>query len=208
MLQEAITETMYLQETLVNIELTYQKIVNPNKIIDHNLSLNKDSPVRHKRSVLGSIFKWLFWGNDKSSETTGQLKENIKILKQNQSLQQDQIKQLLKMNQLTMVETAKNRKLLKDLMKNMIQLNFTVNQLEYQAKQLYASVNLINFMLAVRHKLATIRDSTFAIQQDLNHLYMYLNTLSVMKLIPEMLTPNNLHALLDVVIEDLKVTLC
>ena len=86
----------------------------------------------------------------------------------------------------------------------MIQLNFRVNQLEYQAKQLYASANFINFMLAVRHKLATIRDSTFAIQQDLNHLYMYLNTLSVKKLIPEMLTPYNLQALLEVVLEDLK----
>ena len=59
-------------------------------------------------------------------------------------------------------------------------------------------------MLAVRHKLATIRDSTFAIQQDLNHLYMYLNTLSVKKLIPEMLTPYDLQALLKVVLEDLK----
>ena len=160
--------------------------------------------MRHKRSVVGSIFKWLFGSSDDSSETTRQLKENIEILKQNQNLQQDHIKQLLKMNQLTMVETARNRKLLKDLMKNMIQLNFMVNQSEYQAKQLYASVNFINFMLAVRHKLATIRDSTFAIQQDLNHLYMYLNTLSVKKLIPEMLTPYDLQALLDVVIEDLK----
>ena len=89
-------------------------------------------------------------------------------------MQQDQIKQLLKMNQLTMVETARNRKLLKDLTKNMIQLNFMVNQLEYQAKQLYALVNFINFMLAVRHKLATVRDSTFAIQQDLNHFLQIL----------------------------------
>ena len=70
------------------------------------------------------------------------------------------------MNQLTMVETTRNQKLLKDLMKNMIQLNFTVNQLEYQAKQLYTSINFINFMLAVRHKLAMVRDSTFMIQQD------------------------------------------
>ena len=43
-------------------------------------------------------------------------------------------------------------------------------------------------MLAVRHKLTMIRDSTFVIQQDLDHLYMYLNTLSIKKLIPEMLT--------------------
>ena len=54
--------------------------------------------MRHERSVVGSIFKWIFGGGDDSSETTKQLKENIKILKQNQNLQQDQIKQLLKMN--------------------------------------------------------------------------------------------------------------
>ena len=96
------------------------------------------------------------------------------------------------MIQLTMVETTRNRKVLKDLTKNIIQLNFTVNRLEYQAKQLYASVNFINFMLAARHKLATIRDSTFVIKQDLDHLCMYLNTLRVKKLIPEMLTPYNL----------------
>ena len=89
-------------------------------------------------------------------------------------------------------------------MKNMIQLNFTLNQLEYQVKQLYASVNFMNFMLAVRDILAMIRYSTFVIQQDLDHLYMYLNTLSIKKLIPEMLTPYNLQALLNVVIEDLK----
>ena len=41
------------------------------------------------------------------------------------------------MNQLTTVETEKNRKLLKDLTKNMIQLNFMVNQLEFH--QFYAS---------------------------------------------------------------------
>ena len=64
--------------------------------------------MRHKRSVVGSIFKWLFGDGDDSSETTKHLKGNIQILKQNQDLQQDQIKQLLKMNQLTMVETTRN----------------------------------------------------------------------------------------------------
>ena len=107
MLQDAITETRYLQKALAKMELTYQKIVNPEKSIDPNLSLNKDSQTRYKRSVVGSIFKWLFGGGDYSSETTKQLKENIEILKQNQNLQQDQIKQLLKVNQLTTVEERK-----------------------------------------------------------------------------------------------------
>ena len=108
MLQDAIKETVYLQKTLVKIELTYQKIVTPDKIIDPNLSLNKDEPMRHKRSVVGSILKWLFGGVDDSSETIKQLKENIKILKQNRNLQQDEIKQTLKMNQLTTAETTRN----------------------------------------------------------------------------------------------------
>ena len=164
----------------------------------------EDKGIRTKRSVVGSIFKWLFGGGDDGTETTKQLKNNIAISKQNQNLQQDQIKQLLKMSQLTVVETLKNRKLLKDLTKDMIQINFTVARLEYQSQQLYASVNFLNFMMTVRHKIAVIRDSTFAIQQNLNHLYIYLNTLGTHKLIPEMLTPYDLLALLETVVKDLR----
>ena len=204
MLQDAIIEINYLQVTLAKIESTYNKIVNPDKIENLNdiPSVNKNQ--RTKRSVVGSIFKWLFGGGDNDAEATQQLKNNIVILKQNQNLQQDQIKQLLKMNQLTAVETKKNRKLLKDLTKDMIQINFTVAQLEYQSQQFHASVNFLNFMMSVRHKIAVIRDSTFAIQQNLNHLYIYLNTLSTHKLIPEMLTPYDLLALLKTVVRDLR----
>ena len=86
----------------------------------------------------------------------------------------------------------------------MIQINFTVAQLEYQSQQLHASVNILNFMMSVRHKITVIRDSTFAIQQNLNHLYIYLNTLSTHKLIPKMLTPYDLLALLKTVVRDLR----
>ena len=204
MLQDAIIEINYLQVTLEKIESTYNKIVNPDKIENLNdiPSVNKNQ--RTKRSVVGSIFKWLFGGGDNDAEVTQQLKNNIAILKQNQNLQQDQIKQLLKMNQLTAVETKRNRKLLKDLTKDMIQINFTVAQLEYQSQQLHASVNFLNFMMSARHKIAVIRDSTFAIQQNLNHLYIYLNTLSTHKLIPEMLTPYDLLTLLKTVVRDLR----
>ena len=204
MLQDAIIEVNYLQVTLAKIEATYNKIVNPYKIENLNKVSIEGRGTRTKRSVVGSIFKWLFGGGDDGTETTKQLKNNIMILKQNQNLQQDQIKQLLKMNQLTAVETLKNRKLLKDLTKDMIQINFTVAQLEYQSQQLYTSVNFLNFMMTVRHKIVVIRDSTFAIQQNLDHLYIYLNTLGTHKLIPEMLTPYDLLALLQAVVKDLR----
>ena len=204
MLQDAMIKVNYLQVTLVKIESTYNKIVNRDRIENLNNVPIENKSIRTKRSVVGSIFKWLFGGGDDGAETTKQLKNNIVILKQNQNLQQDQIKQLLKMNQLTAVETLKNRKLLKDLTKDMIQINFTVAQLEYQSQQLYASVNFLNFMMTVRHKIAVIRDSTFAIQQNLNHLYIYLNTLGTRKLIPKMLTPYDLLALLETVVKDLR----
>ena len=204
MLQDAIIEINYLQVTLAKIESTYNKIVNPDKIENLNDTPSVNKNQRTKRSVVGSIFKWLFCGGDNGAEVTQQLKNNIAILKLNQNLQQDQIKQLLKMNQLTAVETTRNQKLLKDLTKDMIQINFTVAQLEYQSQQLHASVNFLNFMMSARHKIAVIRDSTFAIQQNLNHLYIYLNTLSTHKLIPEMLTPYDLLALLKTVVRDLR----
>ena len=141
MLQDAIVEIDYLHIMLLKVESTYTKIVNPDEIENLQNGLIESENTRMKRSVVGSIFKWLFGGGDNSAETTKQLKNNIEILKQNQDLQQDQIKQLLKMNQLTAVETSKNRKLLKDLTKDMIQINYTVAQLEYQSQQLYASVN-------------------------------------------------------------------
>ena len=126
MLQDAIIEINYLQVTLAKIESTYNKIVNPDKIENLNDTPPVNKSQRTKRSVVGSIFKWLFGGGDNGAEVTQQLKNNIAILKQNRNLQQDQIKQLLKMTKLTAVETSRNRKLLKDLTKGMIQINFTV----------------------------------------------------------------------------------
>ena len=141
MLQDAIIEINYLQVTLAKIESTYNKIVNPDKIENLNDTPSVNKNQRTKRSVVGSIFKWLFGGGDNGAEVTQQLK--------NKNLQQDQIKQLLKMNQLTAVETTRNQKLLKDLTKDMIQINFIVAQLEYQSQQLHASVNFLNFMMSV-----------------------------------------------------------
>ena len=61
MLQDAIIKIDYLQITLAKIESTYNKIVNPDRIENLNEPL-KNEGLRTKRSVVGSIFKWLFGG--------------------------------------------------------------------------------------------------------------------------------------------------
>ena len=85
MLQNVIIEVNYLQMTLAKIEFTYNKIVNPDSIENLNSIPLEDKSTRAKRSVVGSIFKWLFDGRDNGAETTKQLKNNIAILKQNQN---------------------------------------------------------------------------------------------------------------------------
>ena len=92
MLQDTIIEVNYLQGTLAKIESTYNKIINPDRIENLNNIPPENKGTRAKRSVVGSIFKWLFGGGDNGAETTKQLKNNITILKQNQNLQQDQMK--------------------------------------------------------------------------------------------------------------------
>ena len=76
MLQDAIIEINYLQVTLAKIESTYNKIVNPDKIENLNDTPPVNKSQRTKRSVVGSIFKWLFSGGDNGAEVTQQLKNN------------------------------------------------------------------------------------------------------------------------------------
>ena len=80
MLQGATIEINYLQMTLAKIESTYNKIVNPDKIENLNGTPSMNKSQRTRRSVVGSIFKWLFGGGDNSAEVTQQLKNNIAIL--------------------------------------------------------------------------------------------------------------------------------
>ena len=68
MLQDAIIEINYLQVTLAKIESTYNKIVNPDKIENLNDTPLVNKNQRTKRSVVGSIFKWLFSGGDNDAE--------------------------------------------------------------------------------------------------------------------------------------------
>ena len=74
MLQNAIIEVNYLQGTLTKIESTYNKIINPDRIENLNNVPLEDKSTRAKRSVVGSISKWLFGGGENGAETTKQLK--------------------------------------------------------------------------------------------------------------------------------------
>ena len=54
-----------------------------------------------KRSVFGTVFHWLFGGSGRTEQNVEQLKNNVDILMTNQNIQQEQIKEIFKLNNLT-----------------------------------------------------------------------------------------------------------
>ena len=84
---------------------------------------------RSKRSVLGTVFHWLFGGSGGTDQNIEELKCNMDILMANQNIQQKQIKEIFKLNNLIKVETTWNRKILRQLDVQLISLNHSVYSL-------------------------------------------------------------------------------
>ena len=59
------------------------------------------TPIRGKRSVFGSIFKFLFSGSGGTDEAVKQLEQNVNTLWENSKLHQEQIEQVFKARNLT-----------------------------------------------------------------------------------------------------------
>ena len=125
------TNKIVVNNNLADITIEIDMLCNThdnvrNKFQETIIFANEIHGSERKCSVASSVFKWLF-GEDDNSDVIKQLKENINILAQNQQLQQDQIKKVLKMNELNRVEIRTNCNLLKQINMKIIQLNNMVH---------------------------------------------------------------------------------
>ena len=96
---------------------------------------------RSKRSALGTVFHWLFGGSGGTDQNIEQLKSNVDILMANQNVQQEQIKEIFKLNSLTRVEMTWNRRILKQLDVKLISFNHSVNSLQVEVGRLQIDRN-------------------------------------------------------------------
>ena len=83
---------------------------------------------RSKRSVASSIFKFLFGGED-NSEAINELKQNVATLMANDELHEKRLKDILKSQQINVGEIKINRDLLRQVKKELAQINVTLNVL-------------------------------------------------------------------------------
>ena len=98
--------------------------------------IDSQYPERSKRCVFGTVFHWLFGGLGGTDQNVEQLKGNVDILMANQNVQQEQIKGIFKLNDLTTVEMTQNRRILKQLDVELISLNHSVYSLEVEIGRL------------------------------------------------------------------------
>ena len=115
----------------------------------------------------------------------------------NQSLQQQQIKEIFKLTNLTRIEASPNKKVLR-----LIQLNHILHTLEFHIIRLQVDRNFIMSILQTCNCLSILLVWIIQLNRDLDAFYKYM-TLSSNTLSPMIISPSYLRKLLVGVETDL-----
>ena len=114
----------------------------------------------------------------------------------NQNAQQEQIKEIFKLNNLTRVEMTWNRRILKQLDVKLLSLNHSVYSLQVKIGRLQIDRNFISSMLQIRSQLSTLCIGIIQLNKALDEVYIYMTILSSNVLFPSIISPVDLRQLL------------
>ena len=120
------------------------------------------------------------------------LKSNVDIQMANQNVQQEQIKEIFKLNNLTRVEMKWNKRILKQLELELISLNHSVYFLQVEISRLQIDRNFISSMLHIRSQLSILLLG-IQLNKELEEVYNYMTTLSPNVLSPSIKPPVDLR---------------
>ena len=149
-----------------------------------------------KRSVASSIFKFLFGGED-NSEAINVLKQNVATLMANDELHEKRLKDILKSQQINVGKIKINRDLLRQVKKELAQINVTLNKITFNTQMLFSLASFQVSASQLRHRVSIIRDTLFGLQMNLDILYHHYSAMVDNKLTPEMILPKNLYDILQ-----------
>ena len=112
-------------------------------------------PTRSKRSVASSIFKFLFGGED-NSEANNVFKQNVATLMENDELHEKCLKDILKSQQINVGEIKINRDLLRQVKKELAQINVTLNEITFNTQMLFSLASFQVSASQLRHRVNII----------------------------------------------------
>ena len=181
-------EAIQLTQMLENYKLKFDKL------LDHMSS--KHSKRRSKRSVIHTIFNFLF-GSEDNSETIQQIKSNLDILEQNEENLGDELMRQLELIDKSNIQITQNRAVINTLNRELIQLNNSLNSVSEGLKELEFSKNFILAMLQVRNRLDMMRDGIENLKEDLTKIHEYMMSLTTHKVSPNLIPPTDLRNILN-----------
>ena len=121
----------------------------------------------------------------------------------NQNLQQQQIKDIFKLINLTRIKASQNRKVLRQLDLKLIQLNHSLHTLEFHISRLPVDRIFVMSILQICSHLCILLVGIIQLNRDLDAAYKYMTTLSSNRLSPTIISPSDLRKLLSEVDIDL-----
>ena len=146
--------------------------------------------------MASSIFKFLFGGED-NSEAINVLKQNVATLMVNDELHEKRLKDILKSQQIKVGEIKINHDLLRQVKKELAQINVTLNEITFNMQMLFSLASFQVSASQLRHRVSIIRDALFGLQMNLDILYHHYSVMVDNKLTPEMISPKSLYDILQ-----------
>ena len=209
-LSETYYELDILKSNFERLISKFKRITNT-EVLEKKLEINNTqqttttmTPIRGKRSVFESIFKFLFGGSGGTDEAVKQLEQNVNTLWENSKLHQEQIEQVFKASNLNQKEIMISRKLIRKLMGISYKLNNLVVHINREMRILMVQINFQLTIFQIHHRINLIRDVLFGLNIDLENLYELFDGLSTLTLTPRMITPRDLINLLQMVQEEIR----
>ena len=158
---------------------------------------NMNSTLTHKfkRMKRYSILTWVLgWGVFSNSCSINKIKLNLRILQDQNFLQDKQIEALADHLNLTMAHVNRHENMLYELDAKLMILNKTLQSIIIQLSYFRYETNLIDHMqLHINHIYTTV----YALKEDIDTLYEYMRVLSTQQLNPLNIPPDIFRYVLD-----------
>ena len=171
------TEEVFLDKLLIALENMNSTLIN-----------------KFKRMKRYSILSWVLgWGIFSNSWSINKIKKNLRVLQDQNLLQDKQIKALAGHLNLTMAHVNRHENMLYELDAKLMILNNTLQSVMVQLSYFHNESNLIDHMqLCINH----IYTAVYALKEDIDALYEYMRVLSTQKLNPLIIPPDILRYVL------------
>ena len=155
-------------------------------------NMNSTLTYKFRRMKRSSILTWVLgWGVFSNSCSINKIKQNLRIL-QDQNLLQD--KALADHLNLTMAHVNRHENMLYELDAKLMILNQTLQSVMVQLSYFRYETNLIDHM---QLRINRIYTAVYALKEDIYALYEYMRVLSTQQLNPLIIPPDMLHYVLE-----------